>query len=238
MPSTLLLTRVGLVALLASCAASTPLPDAANRAPAPGVPSCVAAPDIPPFDRKIALEELTKATDEAASCAGVEGPQGAGRVAVVFLCDGRTVSAEVEVGTPGGGWDPGVGPALHGTPAERCVQTSYLKIQVPPFGGKNVTVHKTFRLTPAPSTAAPAASGRSPTGDASALCTMNFAAVQTATVRVDDVERGTTPVLKVLLPPGDHSVVYTFADPSLQEKRTSARCNAGEVKTVAVRGGP
>jgi hypothetical protein len=67
---------------------------------------------------------------------------------------------------------------------------------------------------------------------------MNFAALQTATVRVDDIDRGTTPVLKLLLPPGDHRVVYTFADPSLREKRTSVQCKAGESKTVAVRGTP
>jgi hypothetical protein len=67
---------------------------------------------------------------------------------------------------------------------------------------------------------------------------MNFEAVQTATVRVDNVERGTAPVRKLLLPPGGHSVVYAFADPSLREIHTSVQCKPGEDKTVAVRGAP
>jgi hypothetical protein len=57
-----------------------------------------------------------------------------GRIAVTFGVDGHATAARIE------------GPAMQGTEAARCVEAAFAKVQIPPFRGDQVTVHKTFHL--------------------------------------------------------------------------------------------
>jgi hypothetical protein len=116
---------VGFVVCGASCASTPPRPTY-------GGPS--------DFDRAAALSELSGAVMRAAKgCSRADGPLGTFRIAVTFATDGHVTGSHIE-----GPFERVPGDAEVRT----CVEALFGEIQLPPFHGAPVTVHKTFWLQP------------------------------------------------------------------------------------------
>jgi hypothetical protein len=99
----------------------------------------------PKIDLEAMVREVNKAAKEAANCAGPGEPSGYGDIRLIFTCDGRVTKAELVVGEatlP----SPGMGAEFLGTPVQRCVEDAFQKVQLPPFGGRNISVSKIFRV--------------------------------------------------------------------------------------------
>ena len=86
-----------------------------------------------PFNRGVALAQLSASANRAAACRQPGGPSGPGRATVTFSNDGRTKS--VAVSAP-----------FAGTPVGACVSYAFRSIHIPPFTGSPVTLPWSFRV--------------------------------------------------------------------------------------------
>lgn len=101
-------------------------------APLPVAEAVPAQGQDAPFDRGAAAGALGGVNLQ--SCRKASGPTGSGHVKVVFLPSGVVASAEVDDST------------FKGTPTGGCVARMFRTARVPPFGGGNVTVGKSFTI--------------------------------------------------------------------------------------------
>jgi eukaryotic-like serine/threonine-protein kinase len=86
-----------------------------------------------PFNRGVALAQLSASASRAAACRRPGGPSGSGRATVTFTNDGSPKS--VAVSAP-----------FAGTPVGACVSAAFRSIHVPPFTGSPVTLPWSFRI--------------------------------------------------------------------------------------------
>jgi eukaryotic-like serine/threonine-protein kinase len=86
-----------------------------------------------PFNRGVALAQLSASANRAGACRRPGGPSGSGRATVTFTNDGSPKS--VAVSAP-----------FAGTPVGTCVSAAFRSIQVPPFTGSPVTLPWSFRI--------------------------------------------------------------------------------------------
>lgn len=87
----------------------------------------------PPFDSKLAAQELERLSKDAGACAVEGGPKGLGRVRVLFHTSGIVTSAALS-------------PPFHQSIVEPCLLALIKKARVPAFGGQPIIVTKTFRV--------------------------------------------------------------------------------------------
>jgi hypothetical protein len=86
-----------------------------------------------PFNRGVALAQLSASANRASGCRRPGGPSGSGRATVTFANDGNPKS--VAVSAP-----------FAGTPVGACVSAAFRSIHVPPFTGSPVTLPWSFRI--------------------------------------------------------------------------------------------
>jgi serine/threonine protein kinase len=86
-----------------------------------------------PFNRGVALAQLSASANRAAGCRRPGGPSGSGRATVTFANDGSPKS--VAISAP-----------FAGTPVGACVSAAFRSIHVPPFTGSPVTLPWSFRI--------------------------------------------------------------------------------------------
>ncbi|HKQ68046.1 MAG TPA: hypothetical protein VJT73_01840, partial [Polyangiaceae bacterium] len=91
-----------------------------------------AEPSEREFDTTSARAAIEEAGQRAAGCRTIDAPAGAARLAITFAPTGRVTSAVIDSGP------------FAGTPAGACVVSKFRTVQVPPFDGESVTVHKTI----------------------------------------------------------------------------------------------
>ncbi|MDF2695756.1 MAG: virulence associated protein [Labilithrix sp.] len=98
----------------------------------PDAPASGGGGSTAPFDRGAAAAALGAVNVQ--SCKKADGPTGSGHVTVTFAPDGSVRSADIDGG-------PFPGTAVGG-----CIAGKYRGAHVPPFGGANVRVGKSFTL--------------------------------------------------------------------------------------------
>jgi serine/threonine protein kinase len=86
-----------------------------------------------PFNRGVALAQLSASANRAGGCRRPGGPSGSGRATVTFANDGSPKS--VAISAP-----------FAGTPVGACVSAAFRSIHVPPFTGSPVTLPWSFRI--------------------------------------------------------------------------------------------
>lgn len=80
--------------------------------------------------------------------------------------------------------------------------------------------------------AAPMAVAQSPAAGAGGTCSLNINTIPSSRITLDGRNLGTTPRLGVMVPAGQHSIVFTSDN---ARKSTITTCRPGETKTVAIR---
>jgi predicted Zn finger-like uncharacterized protein len=88
----------------------------------------------PSFNKGAAIAALSSAASSAGSCKRAGGPTGSGKVLVTFAPSGRVTTANVTGGSFGG------------TAVGGCVASIFRAARVPAFGGRPVTVSKSFTI--------------------------------------------------------------------------------------------
>jgi hypothetical protein len=123
---------------IAAPRAASPRPTPARPAPPVDEPDeavSAVATEISPFDPSKASQVLDDAQPNLDACSQRDLGSGTVRVAVTFAPTGRVTTAVVEAPGP-----------FAGTPIIGCIVGHLRTVQVAPFSGDNVTVHRTFTV--------------------------------------------------------------------------------------------
>ena len=107
-----------------------PEPDTQAVEPSPAPVEAVQGP----FNRGVALAQLTASANRASACGSGIGPARSGRASVTFTNDGSARSVAVS-------------PPFAGTPLGNCVASAFRSSRVPPFTGSAVTLPWSFRVS-------------------------------------------------------------------------------------------
>jgi hypothetical protein len=86
-----------------------------------------------PFNRGVAMGQLSASANRAAACRRPGGQSGSGKATVTFGTDGAAKSVAVS-------------PPFAGTPVGSCVTSAFRSARVPPFTGNPVTLPWSFRI--------------------------------------------------------------------------------------------